>query len=296
MDLSGKVAVVTGGAQGIGRATADLMAERGASVVLADIEQSTLDATVGELSAKGCRVLGVRTDVASYESMEALRDATVEAFGAIDVVFLNAGVITPPNPTPLWEVELDDWRWVVDVNVWGVINGIRALVPPIVAGGRPGHVVITSSSVGVIAPSPSSAVYAMTKASVCSLAEALHGSFRTRELPIGASVLVPPGAINTGLFSATRNRPADLGGPASSPSSTYEEILERMNKAGNPRRPIEPAEVAAYVVDAIESGAFWVLPDHRHPDARDNFHAIAQARVDSMINRTDPTTYMQKSL
>ena len=297
-DLRGAIAVVTGAASGIGRATAGQLAERGARVVLADIEQAPLEEAAADLRARGLDAIGVQADVTKWDSMAALRDHTVDEYGTINVAFLNAGVSGGGAGLGMWEIDLKDWEWGIAVNMWGVIHGIKALVPPIVDNGQEGHVVITSSSVGVVAPTPSSPVYNLTKAAGCSLAETLQGQFRGRDLPVSASVLVPPGTINTGLFSAERNRQPeyepDVPRPKG-PTMTYEELLERMNKAGNPRRPVQPDEVAAYVVEGIEADRFWILPDERHDDMRDQFDGIIRARAESMLERSDPMSYMQKA-
>ena len=296
--LAGKVAVVTGSAGGIGRATAELMAERGMRVVLADIEQAALDDAVAAIRGRGQDATGVRTDVTKWESVAALRDAALAAYGKVNVAFLNAGV-AGGGGAAIWDVDLKDWEWTIAVNVWGVIHGIRALVPAILdaaAAGEEGHVVITSSSVGVMAPVPSGAAYNLSKAADCSLAETLHGQLRARGVPVSASVLVPPGTINTGLFTAGRNRGAEYqpANPAPpGPALTYEQMLERMNKAGNFRRHVEPMEVAEYVVDGIANDTFWIFPDERHADMRDQFDGIIRARSQSMLERTDPTTYLQ---
>ena len=297
-ELGGAIAVVTGAASGIGRATAGQLAERGARVVLADIEQAPLEEAAADLRARGLDAIGVQADVTKWDSMAALRDHTVDEYGTINVAFLNAGVSGGGAGLGMWEIDLKDWEWGIAVNMWGVIHGIKALVPPIVDNGQEGHVVITSSSVGVVAPTPSSPVYNLTKAAGCSLAETLQGQFRGRDLPVSASVLVPPGTINTGLFSAERNRQPeyepDVPRPKG-PTMTYEELLERMNKAGNPRRPVQPDEVAAYVVEGIEADRFWILPDERHDDMRDQFDGIIRARAESMLERSDPMSYMQKA-
>jgi short-subunit dehydrogenase len=152
--------------------------------------------------------------------------------------------------------------------------------------------------VGVVAPTPNGGIYNMTKAAGLSLAETLYGQLRTMGLPISVSVLVPPGTINTGLFSSNRNRlpefePATPRPPA--PALSYDEMLKRMNDSGNPRRPVQPEEVAEYVLDGIRNDTFWILPGSRHADIRDNFDAIIRARTQSMLNRGDPMAYLQKS-
>jgi NAD(P)-dependent dehydrogenase (short-subunit alcohol dehydrogenase family) len=298
-ELEGAVAVVTGAASGIGRATAERFAERGMKVVLADIEEAPLDDAASLLRRRGFDAVGVPTDVTKWDSVAALAERAVAEYGTINVAFLNAGVTGGGAGLMTWEIELKDWEWPLAVNVWGVIHGIKALVPPIVENGEPGHVVITSSSVGVVAPTASGPAYNLSKASGCSLAETLQGQFRTQGLPISASVLVPPGTINTGLFTGERNRQPEYQ-PAvprpAAPTLTYDELLERMNKAGNPRRPVEPEEVATYVMEAIEADRFWILPDERHEDMRDQFDAIIRARAASMLARSDPMSYMQKNI
>jgi NAD(P)-dependent dehydrogenase (short-subunit alcohol dehydrogenase family) len=297
-ELKNKVAVVTGGAGGIGRATGALLAQRGAKVVLADIEQGALDQTVKELTTNGdVDVTGVVTDVTKFDSMASMRDAVLARHGKINIAFLNAGVAGFGRGA-MWELDLKDWEWGLAVNVWGVIHGVKALLPPIVESGEEGHVVITSSSVGVVAPTPNGGIYNMTKAAGANMAESLYGQLRNMNVPVSASVLVPPGTINTGLFSSNRNRQAEYAPSVPrepAPTLTYDEMLRRMNASGNPRRPVQPEEVAEYVVDGIVNDTFWIMPGERHADIRDNFDAIVRARSDSILNRTDPITYMQKA-
>jgi NAD(P)-dependent dehydrogenase (short-subunit alcohol dehydrogenase family) len=296
-EIQGKVAVITGGASGIGRATGALLASRGMKVVLADVEQGALDDTVAQLRGRGLEVSGVRTDVSSFDSMSNLVDETRARHGKVHVAFLNAGV-SGNAPGALWEHEINDWAWHIAVNLWGVINGVKALVPAMLEHGEPGQVVITSSSVGVVAPVPSAPEYSMTKAAIFSIAEMLYAQLRQRQAPITASVLVPPGTINTALFSAVRNRPAQFApsAPRKEAAITYEELLRRMNAAGNPRRPVQPEEVAEYVLDGILEGRFWIVPDRRHADIARNFDEIIRARADAMLGRNDPLTYLQKAM
>ena len=158
-DLAGKVAVVTGGGGGIGRALGERFLAEGMRVVLADIDEPLLDATAAELGARHDDVVGVVTDVSLPESVEHLRDATLERFGSVHLVCNNAGIPSGSDGA-LWEHHVNDWRWAVDVNVFGVINGINTFVPVLLEQGGPGHVVNTSSSNGTFAPLSNSAVYA----------------------------------------------------------------------------------------------------------------------------------------
>ena len=295
-DFAGKVAVVTGGASGIGRATGQMFAELGMKVVLADIEEAALADAVTAMRGQSLDVTGIATDLTQWESVKATADEAVRTYGKVNVAFLNAGVASGGRGN-MWDVDLNDWKWGMAVNVWGVIHGIKAFLPIMTAQDEEGHCVITSSSVGVIAPTPSGGVYAMTKAAGLSLAEVLYGQLRAQGSKVSASVLVPPGTINTGLFTSARNRQAEyapLEPREEAPTLTYAQMLERMNASGNPRRSIEPAEVAEYVVEGIRNDTFWILPGDRHPDIRDNFDALARARSESLLSRGDPLDYLQK--
>ena len=296
-DIKGKVAVITGGASGIGRATGALLASRGMKVVLADIEQGALDKTVAELRDRSLEVSSVRTDVSKFDSMSNLARETLSRHGKIHVAFLNAGV-SGYAPGAMWEHEINDWAWLIGVNVWGVINGVKAFVPAMLEHGEEGQVVITSSSVGVVAPVPSAPEYSMSKTAIFSLAEMLYAQLKQHQAKVTASVLVPPGTINTGLFSATRNRQPEYAPPKPRREYpvTYDELLNRMNAAGNPRRPVQPEEVADYVLNGILQARFWIVPDHRHADVARNFDEIIRARADTMLNRADPLNYLQKAV
>jgi NAD(P)-dependent dehydrogenase (short-subunit alcohol dehydrogenase family) len=273
-----------------------MLASLGTKVVLADIEKPALDAAVAAMRSDSLDVTGIATDLTKWESVKAMADEAVSIYGKVNIAFLNAGVASGGRGN-MWDVDLNDWTWGIAVNVWGVIHGIKALLPIMVAQDEEGHCVITSSSVGVIAPTPSGGVYAMTKAAGLSLAEVLYGQLRAQGSKVSASVLVPPGTINTGLFTANRNRQpeyAPLEPRDEPPPLTYAQMLDRMNKSGNQRRAIEPEEVAEYVVEGIRNDSFWILPGARHSDIRDNFDALARARMNSLLTRGDPLEYLQK--
>ena len=209
-DLTGKVAVVTGGASGIGRSLAERFAAEGMRLVLADVEQEALDSTVGELRDGGADVLGVRTDVTSAESVEALADAAYAAHGAVHVLCNNAGV-GPPGGL-VWESTPNDWAWTFGVNVFGVAHGVLAFVPRMLAGGEEGVVINTSSPDGPIAPLPQAAVYASTKCAVTCLTECLAAQLAAESTTLRAAVFYPSGRglLDTGLWTSDRNRPAAL--------------------------------------------------------------------------------------
>jgi NAD(P)-dependent dehydrogenase (short-subunit alcohol dehydrogenase family) len=260
-DLTGKVAVVTGGASGIGRALAERFAAERMRLVLADVEQAALDTTVAELREGGTDVLGVRTDVTSAESVEALAEAAYAAYGAVHVLCNNAGV-GPPGGL-VWESTPNDWAWTFGVNVFGVAHGVLAFVPRMLAGGEEGVVINTSSPDGPIAPLPQAAVYASTKCAVTCLTECLAAQLAAESTELRAAVFYPSGRglLDTGLWTSDRNRPAALARerPRSTPAMTVAELRAK----GVPVQPLE--ELADLVVDGIRDGRFvMVLDGDRH--------------------------------
>ena len=282
--FEGRVAVVTGGASGIGRAMGERFASGGMRVVLADVEAPALDATVAALRERDLDVTGVVTDVRKLESVEALRDRTLEAYGAVHVVCNNAGVGAGAEG-PVWEHELNDWRWALEVNLWGVIHGINAFVPVMLEQGDEGHVVNTSSGNGGIAPLVTTPQYAVTKAAVVTLTECLYGQLEAAGGRVGASVLFPgPHMLRTGLFESWRNRPAELAKerPRRTPYNTIDQYEKRMAEAGVEIRYTPVEEVAGRVVDAIRARDFWILPPSDRADEQ------IRARAESMLKRENP--------
>jgi len=282
-DLEGRIAVVTGGAGGIGRAMGERFVAEGMRVVLADVEQPVLDATVAELQAEGHDVSGVVTDVADFASVERLRDHVLDRHGAVHLLCNNAGVGAGANGR-MWEHDLNDWRWAVGVNVWGVVHGIKAFVPAMVAGGEEGHVVNTSSGNGGVTPLAGTPIYAVTKSAVVTLSECLYAQLQADTGGrVGASVLFPgPHMLRTGLFSSWRNRPADLASPTARRGSV-EAFEQRMAEAGVEVTYTPVEEVADQVVAAVRDQAFWILPKGGRSDEQ------ISARAESMLARTNPT-------
>lgn len=284
-ELRGRVAVVTGGASGVGRAMGERFACEGMRVVLADVEHGALDAAVADLRAQGLEVIGVTTDVSRLESVERLRDATIDAYGAVHLVCNNAGVGAGAEGH-LWEHEPNDWRWALAVNLWGVIHGIDAFVPTMLASGDEGHVVNTSSGNGGVAPLPSTPQYAVTKAAVVTLTECLYAQLQEVGAPIGASVLFPgPHMLRTGLFTSWRNRPDEYAKerPRATPYVTLEQLEAQMAAAGMELEYTPVEEVAGRVVDAVRADTFWILPESERTDEQ------IRARAASMLARENPT-------
>ena len=208
-DFAEKVAVVTGAASGMGRAFAERFAREGMHVVLADIEDAALEVAVGELRTQGYEVLGVRTDVMRPEHVAALARQSLERFGKVHLVCNNAGVEGYLDG-PLWEASDTDWAWTFGVNYWGVVNGVRAFLPIMLAQTEGGYLVNTSSATALVRGGN---MYGITKHAVRALSEALYVQLKQRGAPVGISVLCP-GVVNTRLFDGERNRPAELRNPS----------------------------------------------------------------------------------
>ena len=286
-DFNGKVAVVTGGAGGIGKALVDRFSAEGMKVVIADIVADAVEKTAAEFNQADRDVIGVTTDVTSLESVEALRDATLEAFGAVHVVCNNAG-IGSGSEGRFWEHHVNDWRWSFDVNVMGVINGINAFVPTLVAQDE-GHVINTTSGNGGFTPLINSAVYAATKAAVTTLTECLWGQLRQAGTNVSASLLYPstrtPGMLNTGIWRPGANRPDRYDRPGAPPKEGRDalgEFLERAKAAGTeiPFAPLE--EVADICFEGIKNNTFWItVPSPAQAEK-------IQARATSQIEQTAP--------
>ncbi len=287
--LEGRVAVVTGGAGGLGRAMGERFAHAGMRVVLADVQPEPLQATVAVLRDAGHDVIGVPCDVSEWSSVEELRDAALSAFGAVHVVCNNAGIGAGAEG-PMWEHELNDWRWAMGVNVWGVIHGINAFVPVMIEQGDEGHVVNTSSGNGGVAPLASTPQYAATKAAVVTITECLYAQLKDRGTRLSASVLFPgPHILRTGLFESWRSRPERWAKekPRQTPYTTVEQLEAQMRAAGVTIDYTEPEEVAERVVDALLADRFWIHAPSGSGDDK------LRARTESMLARSNPTYLRQ---
>jgi NAD(P)-dependent dehydrogenase (short-subunit alcohol dehydrogenase family) len=247
-----RVAVITGGASGIGLATARLLAEAGWRLVLADIETARLEVATADLD-RGDHVIGVVTDVASKPSVDALAETAYERFGRTDVVFNNAGVAIA-GPTA--DVSHADWTWLMQVNLWGPIHGVEAFLPRMIEQGRGGHLLFTASFAG-LAPNMWLGPYCVTKYGVVALAEVLSRELRSEG--IGVSVLCPM-RVATDIGRSERNRPVGLGGSGEAPSPALAHDDERL--AGR----VLPVElVAQQVVDSIGTDRLYLVP---HEESR----------------------------
>jgi NAD(P)-dependent dehydrogenase (short-subunit alcohol dehydrogenase family) len=277
-DVSGKVAVVTGGASGIGRGIVHALLDEGAAVVIADIETGALEARVSELAARG-DVIGVPTDVSEPASVEALADAVYERHGACHLLFNNAGVTSGGGGLP-WEQEANDWRWCFGVNVFGVANGILTFVPRMIAGGAEGVIVNTSSGDGGIAPVPYASVYASSKAAISCLTEALAHQLLENDTKLRAAVFYPSGGLmDTGLWTAQRNRPPELARTkerSPGPVPTFEQFREHLASLGKPAEVADLDELGRFVLAGVKSGRFVIARD------LDQSAALLHARADAI--------------
>jgi NAD(P)-dependent dehydrogenase (short-subunit alcohol dehydrogenase family) len=277
-DFEGRVAVVTGGASGIGLGLATRFVAEGMKVVLADVERDALDEAVEKLRADGGDVSGVVADVCDADQVQALADTVMERHGAVHVACNNAGV---GGGGLSWEMPLSTWQWVIGVNMWGVVNGIRSFVPLLLQQPE-GHIVNTASVAGLVA-APFMGPYNASKHAVVGMSETLHHEMAFTGANVGVSVLCP-GWVNTRIAESDRNRPAHLAPPPAADGIDTEGpmrvALQTMLETGMPT-----AEVAGKVFDAIRERRFWVLT---HDDASDMWVQAVARRLDSLRDRTNP--------
>jgi NAD(P)-dependent dehydrogenase (short-subunit alcohol dehydrogenase family) len=276
-DFEGKVAVVTGGASGMGLGMATRFAEQGMKVVLADVEEPALEAAVTRLRQAEHDVIGVVTDVSKVESVEALAQKTLQQYGKVHVLCNNAGV-GGGGGSVIWESTLKDWQWTLGVNLWGVIYGIHTFVPIMLEQDEEGHVVNTASMAGL---TPSNRPYSISKHGVVSLSEALHEGLRERGAKVHASVLCP-GVVNTSIMFSTRNRPAELHNSAGATPGERELRRSAAVHKYAEEHGLDPLEVGDRVVDAIRNEQFWILTHEEYDD-------VIRTRVEDILARRNPT-------
>ncbi len=275
--LSGKVAVVTGAASGIGLALAKRLGAEGMKLVLADVEPAALAGAQQALAGAGIECIAVPTDVSRADAVAALAERTLDAFGAVHVVCNNAGVFAGGLS---WEAPLSDYEWVLGVNTWGVIHGIRSFVPILLRQGEPGHVVNTASMAAVTS-GPLSAAYFMSKHAVLALSESLYLELRLRNAKVGVSVVCPE-LIATRIGDADRNRPPHLK-RGDAPASPERDLIEGAIRATTESQGIAPDVIAERTLAAIRTGRFYVLAPEGNP-WRDACHA----RLDAIRSEHNP--------
>ena len=278
-EFAGKTAVVTGAASGMGLAFARRFAAEGMNVVLADIEQDALEAQVQRLQQEERSVLGVTVNTMRRETLERLRDETIERFGNVHILCNNAGVAGRDDAlgvagghTATWEIPDNTWEWIMGVNFWGVLYGIQVFVPHMLEHGEEGHIVNTASLAALI---PSGSAYAVSKHAVLTLTEGLYQQFEQLGANLSASVLCP-GLVNTSILQAERNRPEEMGDKLIEIPDEEAAMLEGMFAQAT-----DPADVAELVFEAIVEQRCYILP---HPELDD----IVRGRVEHVLARGAP--------
>jgi NAD(P)-dependent dehydrogenase (short-subunit alcohol dehydrogenase family) len=263
---AGRVAVVTGAASGIGRALAEAFAASGSAVVVADLDGAEAEVVAAGIRASGGDALAVGVDVADAAAVDRLAATTLERFGRVDVLCNNAGVSTF---NLLRDQTLDDWRWVFDVNLWGVVHGLQSFVPIMRSQGTPAHIVNTASIAGLLSGVAFIGPYCATKVAVVSISETLAQELAIDELPIGVSVLCPS-SVDTKVMESERNRPAALGSEQRTEMAESVRLMIRDGFTGP--TGLTPAQVADRVLAAIRAGEFWIIT---HPGERPTVEARA---------------------
>jgi len=253
-ELDGRVAVITGGASGIGLATGRIMAGLGARLVMVDIEQGALDPAIDELRADGAEAHGIVCDVSDFDSVQAMADETFDVMGAAHIVFNNAGIAVGG---PVSEMTHEDWKWTIDVDLWGPIHGVEAFLPRVIEQGEGGHLLFTASFAGLV-PNVGLGPYCVAKYGVVAMAEVLRRELREHQ--IGATVLGPM-RVETNIGSSERNRPDELGGPEASPG-VEDQGEDNADLSGS---VLAVEDVAQMTVDAMLANRLYVLP---HEESR----------------------------
>ena len=283
-DFNGKLAVVTGGASGVGFAIGEALAKQGAKVVLTDIEQDSLENSSALLTNQSLDVFCKVADVSNVDSMQELADWCQEEHGPVHLLFNNAGV-APAELLPIWETKPNDWQWAYGVNVMGVLHGIQAFVPGMLAHGEESRVINTCSGNGAFINLPSTPIYTSSKASVSSITEVLKLQLEQADASVKVSILFPgPHTVRTKLFSAERNRPEELARDPNAPEhpiSSVEDMLEMMSSMGIEMETTEPEEVASFCLSQIQEGKYWINP------VNEKSEQAFKDRVQSIISRSD---------
>jgi NAD(P)-dependent dehydrogenase (short-subunit alcohol dehydrogenase family) len=274
-ELKDRVAVITGGASGIGLAMAKRFAREGMKLVLADVEEDALRKVEQEFRKAGIPVLAIRTDVSRSHDVERLAEKTLATFGAVHLVCNNAGVA--PGGV-VWESTVADWEWVLGVNVWGVIHGVRVFVPIMQRQDTPCHIVNTASVAGLLSV-PGMGIYCVSKHAVVTLSECLHHDLTERGSKIGVSLLCPA-FVPTGIVDSERNRPALLRNPSRARTPEDQAREEQMRHAVQSGR-VSAEMVADMVLDAIRQERFYIFT---HPRIK----PAIQSRMEDVLNERNP--------
>lgn len=288
-DFKDKVAVITGGASGVGRSLAFALGRRGAKIVVGDVDRAAMEQIQTDLSAENIESIVEFCDVTSVDSLNTLADKAEAAFDGIHLVFANAGIGAGESGA-MWDYSEKDWQWCFNVNMWGVINSIRAFMPRLVAKNEEAHFVVTGSGNGALLVYPDQPIYTASKAAVHAITENLHYQVQAAQSPVVVSALFPgPHVVDTGLFNSGRVRPQelkkDVEGNASGISSV-EDMKKMCAEFGIELQTTHPDEVAEMAVEGLQKNAFWLLATTPETDNK------IRARADMILNRETPVPNM----
>lgn len=288
-DFKDKVAVITGGASGVGRSLAFALGRRGARIVIGDVDTEAMEAIDADLAAEGIEARVAACDVTNLASLENLATIATEHFGGVQLVFANAGIGAGESGA-MWDYSDKDWQWCFNVNIWGVINTIKAFMPRLVAANEPAHFVVTGSGNGALLIYPDAPIYTASKAAVHAITENLHYQVQAAESPVKVSALFPgPHVVETGLFNSGRVRPEalkkEVEGNASGISSV-DDMKRMAAEYGIDLKTTHPDEVAAMALQGLEQDAFWLLATTPETEQK------IRARADMILNRDNPVANM----
>jgi NAD(P)-dependent dehydrogenase (short-subunit alcohol dehydrogenase family) len=288
-DFKDKVAVITGGASGVGRSLAFSLGRRGAMVVVGDVDKTALDETLDALGSEGIAAVAQFCDVTSVDSLTELADKAQSEFGSIDLVFSNAGIAAGESGA-MWDYSEKDWQWCFNVNIWGVINTIKAFMPRLIEANNEAHFVVTGSGNGAFLVYPDTPIYTASKAAVQAITENLHYQVVAANSPVKVSALFPgPHVVDTGLFNSGRVRPEDLKKDSDDNESginCVDDMKKMAAEYGFELETTHPDEVAEMAVAGIENDAFWLLATTPDTDEK------IRGRAEMILNRDTPVANM----
>ena len=283
-DFTGKLAVVTGGASGVGRSLAFALGAEGARVLIADVDEDGLERTTAALIEKNINARNQYCDVSKEESVGALATTAFDELGGAHLVFANAGV-SAGEAGNLWDYSQYDWQWTFGVNFWGPLNTIRAFMPRLAKQGEEAHFITTSSGNGTFIVYPEQPIYSATKGAISVVTEALHIQTRAQQSPVKVHLLFPgPHIVDTGIFDSDRVRPEEFEKPEGTPDTgihSAEDLRKIMEFMGQELKLTHPDEVAQSALEGVRNDQFWIAP--MNPDTKEKI----KARFDSILNRSE---------
>ena len=288
-DFNNKVAVITGGASGVGRSLAFALGRRGAKIAVGDVDKVAMAQVQSDLAAEDIDCIVEFCDVTAVDSLNSLADKAQAAFGAIHLVFANAGIGAGESGA-MWDYSEKDWQWCLNVNLWGVINSISAFMPRLVAQNEEAHFVVTGSGNGALLVYPDQPIYTASKAAVHAITENLHYQVQAAQSPVKVSALFPgPHVVDTGLFNSGRVRPEDLQKDSAgneSGISCVDDMKKMCAEYGIELQTTHPDEVADMALEGLQKDAFWLLATTPETDDK------IRARADMILNRETPVPNM----